>query len=843
MYAVSADFHAAILAGAKQKALLKFADTIFTNSDIAMQGGLALTEPFCAQEELTIGLCPSAFLTASLLNEGGQLDTFTFGEFKAYLGVMVDSNTYTPEEDANASLMIGADVYSVHDDVPYVRLNGTGLDGQPPFAPQAMIVLDGALYIISSAGAYYRYYANGLTHADMALLTHTQLAEFTHAELAGDTNIFVPYAMDDVMVHKGVEWAANNSAIVFEDAAMTVYSMDGTYEVYEMCPLGVFNAERPATVRQIVVKFTAYDNMSLTDVDVTSWFAALTYPKTLGAMYAALCTELGITTTTTTFINSTHSYASAPFTSNSLTGRQLLKYIAEAACAIARCDRDGNLLLDWFAAETHTISQLTGITIAEYDVAAIDKLQVQAETTDIGAIIGTGTNAYVLLASPLIVGETAEALEAFATDISTRLFAYPVFTPISAKMPADWSLESGDIIDVVYETITYSLPIYSQTLTWNGTCKATLNSTGKPLRDVNSVTNREEFISSQARTLIEKTINGIAITVSGKVGADEIVAKINLSAEELKIDVDKITLEGLVTANTYFKILEDGSMEAINGKFTGTTKVVNPSNSNQQIIIGENADGDFGGFITRDGGATFIRWLDFDGLDGTAITPGSFDPLAVPTFTYTGSYVSVSDGTAGWRIKFLTSGTFTPTDNMTVDAFLVGGGGGNNYGGGGGGYTLTHSSIALTGGTGYPIVVGAGGASEADGAASTGFTYTANGGHYGLEFNGGAGGSGGGASSGNYEVAGGSGGSNGTNGGTTGSGSGGAGQGTTTKEFGETTGDLYGGGGGGYDGGSGGTGGGGTSVNGTANTGGGAGGSNFARSGGSGIVIIRNHRA
>ena len=82
----------------------------------------------------------------------------------------------------------------------------------------------------------------------------------------------------------------------------------------------------------------------------------------------------------------------------------------------------------------------------------------------------------------------------------------------------------------------------------------------------------------------------------------------------------------------------------------------------------------------------------------------------------------------------------------------------------------------------------------------------------------------------------------------------GIGQGTTTREFGESTGDLYSGGGSGAERGNtttiiaGGSGGGGTGGNGgagTANTGGGGGGSTAQSgggAGGSGIVIIRNHR-
>ena len=46
-------------------------------------------------------------------------------------------------------------------------------------------------------------------------------------------------------------------------------------------------------------------------------------------------------------------------------------------------------------------------------------------------------------------------------------------------------------------------------------------------------------------------------------------SSINQTANEIRLTADKITLEGLVTANSNFKILQDGSMEAVNGKFSG----------------------------------------------------------------------------------------------------------------------------------------------------------------------------------------------------------------------------------------------------------------------------------
>mgnify|MGYP006935595405 FL=1 len=247
----------------------------------------------------------------------------------------------------------------------------------------------------------------------------------------------------------------------------------------------------------------------------------------------------------------------------------------------------------------------------------------------------------------------------------------------------------------------------------------------------------------------------------------------------------------------------------------------------------------------------------------------------IPAFTYTGQFKIVDDSgneitsttTNNWNIRLLTSGTLTFTDlrgTTSIDVFLVGGGGGSpskttstdygtvHSGGGGGGYTKTQKSVSVSVNSAISVSIGAGGGAGSSGGTTTvkvnGSTYSASGGAAGGApwFNGnntvcgsgGSGGSGGGsASSGGF--AGGSGGSDGGNGSSGKSnvfpvGSAGSGQGTTTRAFGESSGELYSYGGSG--------GGGSVPVVGTlaANTG--HGGQGSGGSGYSGIAIVRGHR-
>lgn len=186
-----------------------------------------------------------------------------------------------------------------------------------------------------------------------------------------------------------------------------------------------------------------------------------------------------------------------------------------------------------------------------------------------------------------------------------------------------------------------------------------------------------------------------------------------------------------------------------------------------------------------------------------------------------GTYQVLDDGGGNWRIKFLSSGTFTPLKNMVIDAFLVGAGGGKGSvrcGGGGAGYTTTVRSITLAANTAYQITIGAAGNNGYEGAGSTSsftdgtdggttsaFSTVAAGGKGSTtgRGTGGTGRSGDGGSGGGGYISGGSNGgrgsaAGGTDGGdgTTANTAGGKGQVTTTREFGEANGDLYASGGG-----------------------------------------------
>lgn len=135
----------------------------------------------------------------------------------------------------------------------------------------------------------------------------------------------------------------------------------------------------------------------------------------------------------------------------------------------------------------------------------------------------------------------------------------------------------------------------------------------------------EKYLSDGEK--VTEAILGLNEVKVQMVRKGEVVAAINMSEEEIKILADKIKLEGIVTANGNFKILEDGSMESVNGKFSGKvtgTEIsggkVTGTEINGGTVTGTKINGGtvIGSYIS---GAT-IEGSEIGDIDGTFYTDG-----------------------------------------------------------------------------------------------------------------------------------------------------------------------------------------------------------------------------
>lgn len=314
------------------------------------------------------------------------------------------------------------------------------------------------------------------------------------------------------------------------DGGLSSFNFDGTEftasigvlvgEEYEYVPLGVFISEKPDKLKPKKISITAHDRMVKFDVSADAFLNSLSYPTTLKNIFTALCAHVGVPASTADFPNSGKTFDSPLFRTQDVLCREVLQWIAEAACSFARISRSGVCELAWFTDTDVTFNKTANsadyynAVVSEYQVAKIDKLQVAASEKDIGVIVGTGTNAYQIIDCPMLYGYTDAQIRPYAQVIYNRLNSFAAFTPVELDAKGDWSLEAGDMIKVVTDDGTYTFPIYRMDLTFKGRARIQYISSGSPLRPAISAENRRTLIAGRAAHEIEMTVEGMKQTVT-----------------------------------------------------------------------------------------------------------------------------------------------------------------------------------------------------------------------------------------------------------------------------------------------------------------------------------------
>lgn len=343
------------------------------------------------------------------------------------------------------------------------------------------------------------------------------------------------------MTLMNTDGALNNFAFGRCKVYLDVY--DSANSAWLPCPLGVFIIELPTRSKAQLVHVIGYDQMQKLDAICDSWWSGLNWNGgiTLLQLVQSIATQVGASVssgTSSETVNSSLSYVVAPFKCAETTYREVLEMIAEATGTIARFDRDGALDLRWFkeaqiGGNTVQINtdavgnQCIEIELAGYQVAQISKLLLKNADGDTSVSVGSGTNQYTVLDNQFLNVYDWDLQPALA--LNGRLSSVAAYKPIQTKMIWDWSIEAGDIIKIVRDSTTYAVPIFQQTMVWRGGyVVSTLGNSGNASRPVPNRSDRSAY-----QTQCE---------MNAKVGDDEIISKINQSAEVATISASKVDL-------------------------------------------------------------------------------------------------------------------------------------------------------------------------------------------------------------------------------------------------------------------------------------------------------------
>ncbi len=305
-------------------------------------------------------------------------------------------------------------------------------------------------------------------------------------------------------------------------------------------------------------KITAYDRMIKFDADVSDWYHAM-YPtddatRTVKELRDSLCEEIGVPQEQTALIND-GLVVGKTISPESLCGRDVLKVICEINGVFGHFDRTGTLVYislqdtglypsdtlypgddlypqsGWAAAEE--LEYYRSITYEDYLIDGIDRVQVRQEEGDIGAVVGSGSNTYVVEGNFLTYGLGSADLTKLAWSIYDTI-AGKTYRPakiVSYAMP--W-IEVGDGVRAITTDTEIATFVLTRTMSGIQAMMDTVEAKG-------TKTQGQEFgIQNEIIQLKGKT----AVIVRS---VDEVSATVTdlekQTAAQIKVVSDKITAE------------------------------------------------------------------------------------------------------------------------------------------------------------------------------------------------------------------------------------------------------------------------------------------------------------
>lgn len=558
MIAASQAFKDAVKAGRTQRAMLRFADAVFTNDDISItSGGISFHDRFNEADELRIGACPESSLNVSLINRNGILNDYAFGRFTASIGALIEEGTFPPSYITQAAY--GQTTLYARASKPYLLENSSECSIQPDFPVKSIAIDDGRAFLFGEGGRVAAF--------DVAVKPHAFL---TNPE---------QYIRNTFMKEKVAGLVAAHRGIAKAGQYVTEWYSNGKTEKYEYVKLGEFIAQRPAIVRRRIIDLEAGDYMQLF-ADKMAKDVAFSYPTTLSGLVSQMCSILGVKWAQTDFINSSISVSEEPDDFKEATLQEILAWIAQAGCCYAKFNRDGKLEMRWFNQTDKTFGETdySDFTPYSYQVEKVDKLYVRNSNSTEERTVGNGDNAYLLQNNPFLrVNDDAQTQSrARARAASTpydkiygRLSGFEPFSPSTSELFTDWTTEAGDVVKVTSEGETYSVPVYSMDMEWKGSPKVTLSNSGEQKRDTVSKFERQEYTDGQNDYALSRGLGGL------RQKTDSIDTR--LSQAELIIDEDGAQIllltsrtDELGNRMTSAEIAIDGANAAINLKADAT---------------------------------------------------------------------------------------------------------------------------------------------------------------------------------------------------------------------------------------------------------------------------------
>lgn len=381
----------------------------------------------------------------------------------------------------------------------------------------------------------------------------------------------------------------------------------GEYKIYSDTP----TADR--TKRQIVAYDAMYD---IINSNVKSWYDGLSFPMTLKAFRDSFFAYLGIEQKETSLVNdsmtvnktlvTTQSDDSSVTAEATISGKTIIEAICEINGAFGNIGRGGKfeyVILkaitsalypaedlypreDLFPSDANTESMTGHYITFDYETfqsQAITQLEIRADDSTAGAIVGTSGNNYVISGNFLVSDKTGAEMKQIANNL-LPVIAQAEYTPIkSCTCVGNPCLELGDPIRFNTSREIVETYILQRTLTGVQSKRDSIVSAGTETHAMKNSTTREtvealkrrthileesadhlqstyEDLEKQTNTKFEQTTNSISAEVNRaqkaegeldaslelKLGRDEndqVISMINASADQIMLRGNRLIIQ------------------------------------------------------------------------------------------------------------------------------------------------------------------------------------------------------------------------------------------------------------------------------------------------------------
>lgn len=417
-------------------------------------------------------------------------------------------------------------------------------------------------------------------------------------------------------------WVNSDSALsVTQGTVLTyykVYKADNELDIETK--IGVFTCDKPEKTGSNKYKVTAYDNVSLLDVDVTEWLNALTFPITIKDFATALAAKCELELANEPRLNK--DYQIQKFTGSGVNARDLMKMVCSASGCFCNADANGKLLFDWYKKNDRVIispkksineksfhlfdvvnrslqdnvhrvliSAKSGsdtpdgipyfanqLTFSDFVVKAIDKVQVRQSDDDVGVIYPAdeqGTNALVIQGNQLLSTTSDAALRPYVKNLYDGLNNITYVPCSNIQTPETLEIKVGDIVTVSDGKNEFDTWITSVKHSGG---KCTFESVGNANRNTTTAVNNGKYNSKQRILKISATVDGLAVKAEQTAQG---ISGLSSQYTQLKQTFDKFEVTAVTDGNIRSKFALDSSNCTITSgiiTFNSNSLVVNSDN-------------------------------------------------------------------------------------------------------------------------------------------------------------------------------------------------------------------------------------------------------------------------